>query len=878
MSQTIDEKFYKRAYTDIKGNIHAHFYNNKHKQRLSSEKYFFSLYPDFNPAGYYELNPDVRRLTYEQRLAHYHHNGIKEKRRYNNGTHGDINIRNKSDAQGHKSDTHVHKSDGNKRSTIYDKKIGYKSIEFIKTNNYLDETLEKIISIINNKSSLLYLVISNFAGCPPFGGGECWMLNTMSFMASVGFKCIFMSFDTDLEFATLVDNKFHFLTLPKSLKTSHLCLLIKRLNPTVISHQGLNRMHYLKISNALDIPFVTGFCFWQNIYNVRKYGNINILKNIDENIRHSDYIDPTYDVVKKNAAAYYVCSKYVYDIVHKLHNDLPMIVNTITTDYIDANNSTRNHKYVTIINIYKMSWEKFNMILSECPNVPFYFINNQPSDIPFPSTFDRYLVKNKACKYVEGHVDINKIYAETRVLLILSEVDETFCRVAYEGMHLGLPIISTDAGNLPNLLDGYKNATIATNMDDLIIAINSYKEMKIKPSDATDKYMETPTTFHNVIYNAIYNYKKRRLANSIGIICPWTDQGLGIQCREYYTILTSLGYTVAIYAHMPYINTCGDHSNEWNGYNVYHSALTRDNLTEDDFLDFLQYHMVDKLIVVEYEGHNITELVRMANMLDIKTYCIPNIEILRNKEFNNLMLFDKVLTNNMSTHKILSEKLPNVYHLGFSFTNLFYRLLPKNYDENAINNNALIFFCCGGLNSFTRKNIDKILDAWGTLDADFITKFKAKLEVYIQYNQKDSTDINHIMKYASSSCAIHIGSKDYKTISGLYRDRIFIHMGDHEGLGLGFYEAMASGSPVLTIDTPPNNEVIKHGVTGWVIPCTYIDMTDNTDGIVNRATIMVKDIKTGIINIANNMPSKTNIINEYITNKRYYIDRLRMHF
>src|SRR5207302_9422714 len=74
-----------------------------------------------------------------------------------------------------------------------------------------------------------------------------------------------------------------------------------------------------------------------------------------------------------------------------------------------------------------------------------------------------------------------------------------------------------------------------------------------------------------------------------------------------------------------------------------------------------------------------------------------------------------------------------------------------------------------------------------------------------------------------------------------------IHLGDHEGLGLGFYEAIAAGTPVLTIDTPPNNEIIREGINGWLIQCDYAQLTDNDEGLVKKAVISVKDLKSKLV-------------------------------
>ena len=41
-----------------------------------------------------------------------------------------------------------------------------------------------------------------------------------------------------------------------------------------------------------------------------------------------------------------------------------------------------------------------------------------------------------------------------------------------------------------------------------------------------------------------------------------------------------------------------------------------------------------------------------------------------------------------------------------------------------------------------------------------------------------------------------------------------------EGLGLVLYEAIALGLPVVCPDHPPMNEPVRHGLTGWLMPCS----------------------------------------------------------
>ena len=167
--------------------------------------------------------------------------------------------------------------------------------------------------------------------------------------------------------------------------------------------------------------------------------------------------------------------------------------------------------------------------------------------------------------------------------------------------------------------------------------------------------------------------------------------------------------------------------------------------------------------------------------------------------------------------------------LGFHMINQY--LSPhKSWSETEYS-----FFCCGGLNSLTRKNIDKVLMAFSNLSH---TRFK--LYIYIQGVQIPP----NISKYQSDKIIIEIGSKSYFEIAKLYQKHdIFIHLGDHEGLGLGFYESLSSAAPVLTLNIAPNNEIIKDSVSGWLIDCDYQPLTDNNEGLIQKGSVTVMAIQ-----------------------------------
>ena len=96
-----------------------------------------------------------------------------------------------------------------------------------------------------------------------------------------------------------------------------------------------------------------------------------------------------------------------------------------------------------------------------------------------------------------------------------------------------------------------------------------------------------------------------------------------------------------------------------------------------------------------------------------------------------------------------------------------------------------------------------------------------ELHIYVQGNElvdKRLQDTPRI-KY-------HIGNLSYKDVINKYLESdITIHLGDHEGLGLGFYESLNCYTPILTLNCYPNCEIIKNNRNGWLIDCQFENFT-----------------------------------------------------
>ena len=253
--------------------------------------------------------------------------------------------------------------------------------------------------------------------------------------------------------------------------------LVKQLAPDIISHQGKYRYQMMMMARNLNIRFISGFCFWNDILNYDdKSKTLFNQRLLTKDLK----CNPIFNRIVQQSDYLYVCSPFVNQVINKVYDmELPVIntISNITHKYKKYNANDR--KYVTIINLAKLGKEKIlHKILEKCnPEIPFYLLDSQGDNtelIPSLKTLldSRNKSQNNKSILKTGHFDLSEIYDQTRILLVLSLVDETFCRVAYEGMAMGIPIISTNYGNLPNLLSGY-GQILDDNYRHWIDAINS---------------------------------------------------------------------------------------------------------------------------------------------------------------------------------------------------------------------------------------------------------------------------------------------------------------------------------------------------------------------------------------------------------------------
>jgi len=773
--------------------------------------------------------------------------------------------------------------------------------KILKNNNYLNH--EKILNYINKYEyedyfeNLINLHI-NFEipekknkrilslvewGFPAFGGGEEWLLNLNKIFYNNDFDNYLICFSdpfkndyfTEIKLINL--NYVKIIQMPKEF--IKIIQIIRLINPDIINHQGVYRELFMKISNVLEIPFLTGFCFWQNIIKFNQ-DNINI------NMLENNTLETTeeFNFILKNSYTY-VSSNFVNDVIHKLYNIKLDVIESISLkdDFYIENKDYDIKKYVTLINChynkggYLLRYLFENLDIN-IPILIVYTENDPVINIELLHVLiNERNLKNNINLLIVEKINIKIIYKKTRILLVPSLCEETFCRVAYEGMLNNIPILSTKNGNLKYLLKDYaifiKDLNLETWKNEIqrlysdINLIKNFKHNNILIEEVIEKKIISKI-------NNIKGSKYKLNEKNIGIIVPWADQGLGIQGREYYITLKELGYKPHILSFRPYHATYENiylqsNKEEWEYENIVYSENIRENLTYDELFNFVYKYNIKQIIMIEATFVNIFKLAMFLKLLNIKIYIVVNIECIRMVELNYHNIFDKILTNNIESEKIISKIFKNKSQfLGFNLNHPYFQKVNKSIK---INLNKIKFCCVGGLNSITRKNIDLIISSFYNIYKDDIEiDIDWELNVYIQ-----GVEVPEIVNnYKCCNINYYINNSTYENIVSIYNSNdIFLHMGSHEGLGLGFFESLYCGTPIITMDWTPNNEIIINNINGWIIECYYGEIYDNDNSLINKGVINETDLKKKVTEILINKENTLKIINNTINNKNILYEK-----
>jgi glycosyltransferase involved in cell wall biosynthesis len=111
------------------------------------------------------------------------------------------------------------------------------------------------------------------------------------------------------------------------------------------------------------------------------------------------------------------------------------------------------HTFVTFINpIAEKGVDIACAIAARCPEIPFLFVKSWQLTSGDVRLLKRRLFSLPNVTLVKARIDMRSIYGATRVLLIPSQCEEAWGRVAAEAQFSGIPVLGSDAGGLPDTI------------------------------------------------------------------------------------------------------------------------------------------------------------------------------------------------------------------------------------------------------------------------------------------------------------------------------------------------------------------------------------------------------------------------------------------
>ena len=651
----------------------------------------------------------------------------------------------------------------------------------------------------------------------PFGGGEKYLYDVFQWMESWGYDVLWIAFC----------DKFH-QPFPNTLwKRPCVCVRgeftkatiqawIQCMQPDVIHTQGVGTPTIVDAAIDCCIPICVGFHFWTHLITLGSSGNRAILDHIEEH-----KLDPFYTVIQTHPLIHpYVCSEFINTVVEQLHPGHHWPVLHPTSNLHAKGDQSITPSMITQLNTHPLKGgEWLPSIVKQCPQYSFCFVDSEPGSNHVVEQLN--MCSNVTITpYVD---DVESIYQNTRILLVLSLVDETYGRVAYEGLYYGIPMITTGKGHLRSLCgDG---ALYVSSVSEVVETIKRLDDPVLYQQcvDAARKQFYTLSSGREQFREFI----EKHVFSRILILAPYSDQGLGIQTRRYRTILKQQGFSVFIFSYRSYYSQ-QINPNEWDMEDVFVSSHIREDIPFHEIKACIVRYSITHCIIPETCFSHIFEVASFMRSLGCKVIAIPNVEIIRHSELAKHRVFHECWLNNQFTYNVLkSYSFLKIRAIGYPI------LAPEPIASWT--RHTLHFLCVGGMNAFSRKQIDKVIHAFRNVS-------QCQLTVTNQGDRSGTvSDVPSHITYIETPLT-HAAILDY------YRQcDMVIQVSTHEGLGLGFYEALEMGKPLLTLNTLLYRDIA--GDAALYIPATYVKNIENTEAIVPSYQFNVEDLTNAIRNV-----------------------------
>lgn len=696
----------------------------------------------------------------------------------------------------------------------------------------------------------------------PFGGGEAWIMESSAWLQEMGHDVVLINFkesdwglipyySCDLVRGIprigleMVDTDDKVISLFREILSLYV--------PDLIHAQGeINSLLNQNYSPQWP-PLISGYHFWNGIINLGPTSNKEILSHLS-----TISIDPCFAKIANYPRYYpYIVSPFMRDVVRgagflgeielispaekKIETFKPVQILERSTDVIQLNCSIlkgglnfiklaqrmNDKKFIGLCSLWDELVDLYELAKAEGIDVR---LNEKTLEIN----------SNSWIKWV-WFDDVSEFIMESSILLSLSLVDETYGRVIAEAIERGRPVIASPNGNHHYLLPP-QFLISPEDIDQLEIIVskllNSSEEWKAALLEQRNHLHKHSDCGKDSFLNFINKIAANCSLNHIAILAPWSEQGLGYHAKAYADALRLVGIEPHIYSFQSYAAdniglTIQSNPKEWEGYDVHFSYNHREALTPWEIHQFCVHKNCKLLLALEICWEINWIRLRELSAAGIDVILIPNAETIRRSEISYHQLFPRILCTTKLVESILNEsKITNTYWIGHGYGNqlsseaIEQRLaILADYEKSK----TVQLVHVAGYNHKRKMTLEMLSALVPTLKE--LPLFKLKIISQVPF---DPNCFNH----ASNIPNIELVHGDYghEEILAFYREASFsLQLSTHEGLGLGFYESIYCGTPVITINRQPHNEPIVDGVTGFLIDAQDFDLYDNDEALVKGA-------------------------------------------
>lgn len=691
-------------------------------------------------------------------------------------------------------------------------------------------TLDKVVPI--------YLIPTHLGY--PMGGGESFLHQTCRILSEFGVKCIWLSFlhpKTGWYTVSSLTSTPYYLDVRYAGGCSKEAIqnAIDQFNPDLIHAQGGTSDAVMELAADNRLTTMIGYHFWNGLVDLGESFNKHILDNISMHKLRTGGPAPSRMVHK------YVASEFMQEVYEAVGGkDKLQVIHPISDAAQFLANRDGIGEYVLQVNVVP---GKGGAIFLDClralgDTVPFFGVQSEPGDAAFFTDLNETIAAHPRSRLV-SYGNVREFYRQARIVIVPTLVDETFCRVAFEAAMNGIPVLCTANGYLPSML-GETGVFLSENSADWIAEIGAlyHDEARLRAIGAAQQARLTAmfgSDFSGFINTAMGLIDEAATRN-IGIFTVWGDLGLGNLSHAHAKLLRSAGYRVHIFSFQPY-GAIGKalvrqkNPEDWSvpehADSVYYSFNHREEVSAYELSQFLLANDIHTLLVPEVCWQPNWDRLFALSVPKLKICTIPMIEIVIGSEIaQHNRLTQTMYCTRLSQEVLERHGVHNGAFLGFGMGR------PLSAERIAAKRSRLAerprirFLHVAGHNPKTRKNTPQVIEAFSKAlalrdDIELTVTSMDPLESYYPYPlPRGITVIDRSL------------SRDEILVMYEQHD-VSIQVSSHEGLGLGFYESIARGTPVLSLDAPPHNEVVLEGLTGWLVPARPLAMPDNDRSVVS---------------------------------------------